>query len=161
MASASISDTKLCLIEEKDSQVVTPQSMEVSEEAPAADIDIVNQIESFKEEVLQEAIEIEKNKVVEKTDGLANQTENLLVTDHFEEAPKLIDTENISETTPDDSVADESCVENQWEDSETDSETSESEDEFMADGERVRKISRGFKQISNCKRFWKVSMLTS
>ena len=38
---------------------------------------------------------------------------------------------------------------------------SDSEDdnvvEFMPDGEIVRKKSRGFKQLNNCKRFWKAS----
>jgi len=30
--------------------------------------------------------------------------------------------------------------------------------EYMPDGELVRKKSRGFKQLSNCKRFWKASL---
>jgi len=40
---------------------------------------------------------------------------------------------------------------------------SDSEDdnvvEFMPDGEIVRKKSRGFKQLNNCKRFWKASLM--
>jgi len=47
------------------------------------------------------------------------------------------------------------------EDSETDTEDfTDSEDdtvEYMADGEVMRKCKRGFKQLNNCKRFWKVS----
>ena len=31
--------------------------------------------------------------------------------------------------------------------------------EYMPDGELVRKKSRGFKQLSNCKRFWKASLM--
>merc|ERR1711874_770522 len=40
--------------------------------------------------------------------------------------------------------------------------TSDEEDnvvEFMPDGEIVRKKSRGFKQLNNCKRFWKASLM--
>lgn len=46
-------------------------------------------------------------------------------------------------------------------DSETDSDDfTDSEDdtvEFMPDGEMVRKCKRGFKQLQNCKRFWKAT----
>ena len=122
----------------------------------------VKQIDSFKEEVVLVAIENEKKKVVEKTDGLMNLTRHDLVTADYNVAPKTIDMENISSTALSDCQSDKTTEES-WEDSqdsETDSETSESEDEFMADGERVRKTSRGFKQISNCKRFWKASLLT-
>ena len=31
--------------------------------------------------------------------------------------------------------------------------------EYMPDGEIMRKKSRGFKQLNNCKRFWKASMM--
>jgi len=31
--------------------------------------------------------------------------------------------------------------------------------EFMPDGEVIRKKSRGFKQLNNCKRFWKASLM--
>ena len=123
----------------------------------------VQQIDSFKEEVVQEAIAHEKSKVVEKTDGLMNLTKHALVTADYEVAPKTIDIENIDLTPLSDCSGDKTTVE-PWEDSEadseTESETSESEEEFMADGERVRKTSRGFKQISNCKRFWRASLLT-
>ena len=43
--------------------------------------------------------------------------------------------------------------------SSSEEESSEEEEEFMPDGERVRKQSRGFKQLNNCKRFWKASLL--
>ena len=112
--------------------------------------------------MVQEAIEAEKQKVVEKTDGLMNLTKHVLVAADYDVPPKTIDTENIRLTPLSDSSGDKTTLE-PWgdsEDSETDSETEDSEDEFMADGERVRKTSRGFKQISNCKRFWKASLLT-
>ena len=44
------------------------------------------------------------------------------------------------------------------EDESSDDET-ESEDEFMPDGEPVRKGSRGFKQLVNCKKFWMASQM--
>ena len=125
--------------------------------------DSVKQIESFKEEVVQEGIANENKKVVEKTDGLMNLRKHVLVTADYDVAPKTIERENIDLTPLTDYQADQTTVE-PWEDreadSETETETEDSEDEFMADGERVRKTSRGFKQISNCKRFWKASLLT-
>ena len=47
-------------------------------------------------------------------------------------------------------------------DDSSDYESSSDEDdvvEFMPDGEVMRKKSRGFKQLNNCKRFWKASMM--
>merc|ERR1711879_555773 len=111
--------------------------------------EIGKQIDSFKEEVVQEAIESEKKKVVEKTDGLMSLTNHVLVTADYDVAQKTIDIENISLAPLSDCPSDQTTEEQEsWEDSQdsdTDSETSESEDEFMADGERVRKTSRGFK----------------
>ena len=46
-------------------------------------------------------------------------------------------------------------------DDSSDYESSSDEDdvvEFMPDGEVMRKKSRGFKQLNNCKRFWKASL---
>ena len=51
---------------------------------------------------------------------------------------------------------------NKLDDSDDLSDLSSDEDtavEYMPDGELVRKKSRGFKQLSNCKRFWKASLL--
>ena len=48
------------------------------------------------------------------------------------------------------------------EDIEDSSDESSDEDtavEYMPDGELVRKKSRGFKQLNNCKRFWKASLV--
>ena len=158
-AALSVQGTQLCEVgEDRDSQPVRTDLVEPELMDKAG---VENQIDSFMEEVVQEAIVIEKNKVSEKTDGLMNHTNHILVIEDLEVAPKTLEIENISVTTLDDSVADRESVDvEEVEDSWTDSETSESEDEFMADGERVRKTSRGFKQISNCKRFWKASLLT-
>ena len=104
---------------------------------------------------------IETNIEAHESEFILNHTNHILVIEDLEVAPKTLEIENISVTTLDDSVADREIEEvEEVEDPWTDSETSESEDEFMADGERVRKTSRGFKQISNCKRFWKASLLT-
>ena len=152
-------ETQLCPEQEEDQD--EPKAEEYSAAEPQSES--VQPIDSFQEEVVQEAIAHEKNKVVEKTDGLTNRTKHPIVTTDYEVAPKTIDIENIDLTRlsdcPDDKTTVEPLEESE-EDSETESETSESEDEFMADGERVRKTSRGFKQISNCKRFWKASLLT-
>lgn len=120
----------------------------------------------FKEEVRQEALENQTEKVKEKTDGLTslipcgNETNNSMT----ETKPKikfnLEDEElKVKVVIDEDDLEDINREEATEDDSDYDSDTSESEDEFMPDGERVRKTSRGFKQISNCKRFWRASML--
>ena len=40
-----------------------------------------------------------------------------------------------------------------------DSSDEESDEEFMPDGEVIRKNRRGFKQLNNCRRFWKASLI--
>ena len=116
----------------------------------------------FKEEVRREALENQAEIVKEKTDGLTNHilSGNETMTemkpniktnlDEEEEVRVVIDEDDLEDTIREAATED---------DSDYDSDTSESEDEFMPDGERVRKTSRGFKQISNCKRFWRASML--
>ena len=167
-ASASIQEIKHCHdeIEEdsedpefcedpedrEDPEDVTNDAPEYHEEEPTLDIDPINQIESFQEEVTHEAVVTEEIKVLEKTDGLTRIPDCPLVREQFQAEKTIQKTEE--------PPADGSEEERGWSDSETDSETSESEEEFMADGERVRKTSRGFKQISNCKRFWRASLLT-
>merc|ERR1712176_400563 len=100
--------------------------------------------------------------VKEKTDGLTshissgNETNNSMtetkpkikfnLEDEEVEVKVVIDEDDLEDTIREEATED---------DSDYDSDTSESEDEFMPDGERVRKTSRGFKQISNCKRFWR------
>jgi len=126
--------------------------------------DIAINIESFKEEVINEALKVEAEKVIEKTDGLTNHVSEDFVISNFEavkgETIENIDTDlckvaSVVEDIPDITKEDD----DDDEDSSDESDFTESEDEFMPDGERVRKTSRGFKQISNCKRFWKASML--
>ena len=161
--SISVQETNLCSAEQKEDQDVKPEGETNENSLVVLQSDTVKQIDSFKEEVVQEGIANENKKVAEKTDGLMNLTKHVLVTADYDVAPKIIERENIDLTSLSDCQADKTTVE-PWEDREADSETEteseDSEDEFMADGERVRKTSRGFKQISNCKRFWKASLLT-
>jgi len=109
-------------------------------------------------------LKVEAEKVIEKTDGLTNHVPEDFVISNFEavkgetidnidnDLHKVVSVvEDIPVITKEDDDDDE--------DSSDESDFTESEDEFMPDGERVRKTSRGFKQISNCKRFWKASML--
>ena len=44
-------------------------------------------------------------------------------------------------------------------DTSDDSSEEDSDEEYMSDGEVVRKNKRGFKQLNNCKRFWKASLM--
>ena len=44
-------------------------------------------------------------------------------------------------------------------DSFDDSSDEDSDDQFMPDGEVIRKNRRGFKQLNNCRRFWKASLI--
>lgn len=113
----------------------------------------------FKEGVYQEALKNETKKIKEISDGLmihtpsdgnTNSMNDASIQSRDEDLKVVIDEEELEDT----------IREETFEDSDYDSETSESEDEFMPDGERVRKTSRGFKQISNCKRFWRASILT-
>jgi hypothetical protein len=87
--------------------------------------------QSVKEEALQNAVD----KVSEKTDGLAG---------------KIKDNEAKLGTMKDFDVIDDSSDESSDEDTAV---------EYMPDGELVRKKSRGFKQLNNCKRFWKASLM--
>ena len=49
---------------------------------------------------------------------------------------------------------------NSSEDTSKDSSDEDEVLEYMPDGEIVRKASKGFTQLSNCKRFWKAAHLT-
>ena len=61
----------------------------------------------------------------------------------FEINSKVFDHPEKNDSTEDKSIGDET----------------ESEEEFMPDGEPVRKSSRGFKQLVNCKKFWLASQM--
>ena len=121
----------------------------------------------FKEEVHREALKNQTEIIKEKTDGLMNHKSSSDDTKSISTEIKLNNSNNVEEEVVADAVVIEDDdlediireKEAAEDDSDYDSDTSESEEEFMPDGERIRKTSRGFKQISNCKRFWRASML--
>ena len=89
----------------------------------------------WKKSVEEEGLKDAANKASEKTDGLdAHVREN---------AMRVVTNKNIDEL---DDSSDESSDE-------------DTALEYMPDGELVRKKSRGFKQLNNCKRFWKASLM--
>jgi len=96
------------------------------------------QKESFKDwkqSVEDEALQNAAIKISEKTDGLTGQARDK---DAKEDMMKTIDdTDDSSDESSDEDTA----------------------VEYMPDGELVRKKSRGFKQLNNCKRFWKASLM--
>ena len=89
----------------------------------------------WKQSVEDEALQNAAIKISEKTDGLTGQARDK---DAKEDMMKPID------------IIDESSDESSDEDTAV---------EYMPDGELVRKKSRGFKQLNNCKRFWKASLM--
>jgi len=89
----------------------------------------------WKRSVEDEALKNAANKASEKTDGLSA---------HIRDNAMQVDTDkdtNISDDSSDESSDEDTAV------------------EYMPDGELVRKKSRGFKQLNNCKRFWKASLM--
>ena len=120
----------------------------------------------FKEEVHREALKNQSEIIKEKTDGLMNHKSSSDDTKSIMTEIKPNKSNNVEEVVAATVVIEEDDLEDiirekeaSEDDSDYDSDTSESEEEFMPDGERIRKTSRGFKQISNCKRFWRASML--
>jgi len=89
----------------------------------------------WKQTVEEEALQNAVDKASEKTDGLAGKSKD--------NEPKL-------DTMKDFDIIEDSSDESSDEDSAV---------EYMPDGELVRKKSRGFKQLNNCKRFWKASLM--
>ena len=89
----------------------------------------------WKQSVEDEALQNAAIKISEKTDGLTGQARDK---DPKEDMTKPID--DIDESS-DESSDEDTAV------------------EYMPDGELVRKKSRGFKQLNNCKRFWKASLM--
>ena len=98
----------------------------------------VNEFEDWKTSVKSEEIENEREKIIAKTDGLMGH--KCPVIDDDEDHVKL--TNSLVETEVSDYTSDE-----------------ESEDEYMSDGEVIRKNSRGFKQLVNCRKFWVASQM--
>ena len=98
----------------------------------------VNEFEDWKTSVKSEEIENEKEKIIAKTDGLMRHKCPVIDED------KAHDT--LSNSLVDREVSDYTSEE-------------ESEDEYMSDGEVMRKNSRGFKQLVNCRKFWVASQM--
>lgn len=92
----------------------------------------------WKQKVEDEALQNAVEKELEKTDGLVTQNKDIGMNP---EACKYSDGEDEEDDSSDYSSDEDNTV------------------EYMPDGEVVRKTSRGFKQLNNCKRFWKVSLL--
>ena len=118
-------------IEGNDNHEINDECQSQSEASESHEGKFIDWKKSLEEEALQNAT----NKVSEKTDGLDV---------HVREDVMLVDThKNIDEL---DDSSDESSDE-------------DTAVEYMPDGELVRKKSRGFKQLNNCKRFWKASLM--
>jgi len=89
----------------------------------------------WKQSVEEEALQTAANIAAEKTDGLNVPIKE---NDRIPETDKNV---VIEDTSSDESSDEDTAV------------------EYMPDGELVRKKSRGFKQLNNCKRFWKASLM--
>ena len=98
----------------------------------------INEFEDWKTSVKSEEIENEKEKIIAKTDGLMRHKCPVIDED---KAPV-----NLSTSLVDSEVSDYTSEE-------------ESEDEYMSDGEVMRKNSRGFKQLVNCRKLWVASQM--
>ena len=88
----------------------------------------------WKQSVEDEALKNEANKISEKTDCLTRQVRDK---DTKDDIMKPLDIDESSNESSEEYTA----------------------VEYMPDGELVRKKSRGFKQLNNCKRFWKASLM--
>jgi len=115
-----------------DPEIESENATETSEEE-------FETFQDFKHSVETEALHHETEKVNAKTDGLSGKDEQKFKADD-DEMHKLDDYDNL-DTSSDESSDEDTAV------------------EYMPDGEIVRKKSRGFKQLNNCKRFWKASMM--
>eukprot|EP00092_Neocalanus_flemingeri_P088561 GFUD01111918.1.p1 GENE.GFUD01111918.1~~GFUD01111918.1.p1 ORF type:complete len:296 (+),score=116.27 GFUD01111918.1:57-944(+) len=93
----------------------------------------------WKHTVEQEAFQNEADKVSIKTDGLMRLIKEEVVMDNDRNLYK--DEADVAIDSSDESSDEDTAV------------------EYMPDGELVRKKSRGFKQLNNCKRFWKASQM--
>ena len=108
-----------------------------------------------KDSVESEAIKNESEKVLAKTDGLMGHINQEVVIDNLEDhvMTKTSDVYHISDdniTYNDNDSTD---------DSTDDSSDDDTEEEYMPDGELVRKNTGGFKQLVNCKKFWEASQM--
>jgi len=94
----------------------------------------------WKHSVEEQALQNEAAKVSEKTDGLMGKVQTEAVMDNDEYLETHTGNDDIKDSS-DESSDEDTAV------------------EYMPDGELVRKKSRGFKQLNNCKRFWKASLV--
>ena len=102
-----------------------------SETSDSYDCEFKNWTQAVEEEALLNAA----NHMLEKTDGFNSQIKDIAM---------KVDNTKVFE------IIDDSSDESSDEDMAV---------EYMPDGELVRKKSSGFKQLSNCKRFWKASLM--
>ena len=114
-----------------------------------------NVFTDWKDSVPSESIKNESEKVLSKTDGLMGHVHQEVVIDNIDDVVIVKDNECYAE----DIIAstDDDIIEDSVDDSSDDD--IESEDEYMPDGELVRKNSRGFKQLVYCKKFWLASQM--
>eukprot|EP00092_Neocalanus_flemingeri_P022868 GFUD01024795.1.p1 GENE.GFUD01024795.1~~GFUD01024795.1.p1 ORF type:complete len:308 (+),score=128.72 GFUD01024795.1:138-1061(+) len=95
---------------------------------------------AWKHSIEEEAFKHEVDKVSTKSDGLIGHIKEEFVMDNdinFHTIKADVDVEDSSDESSDEDTT----------------------VEYMPDGELVRKKSRGFKQLNNCKRFWKASQM--
>ena len=115
--------------------------------------DSENLFTDWKDSVMLESLKKENEKVIAKTDGLMGHINEVVIIDEVAET-KITKANNcISE------VLITSRGQDVTEDSSDDSSNDDSADEYMSDGELVRKNARGFKQLVNCKKFWIASQI--
>jgi len=116
-------------------------SEEEDKQADSLDIEGINgdNFKDWKHSVEEGAQKNEAEKVLEKTDGLMGHLKQEVNMDN----DGLFDALQCGDDSEDSS------------DESTDEDTAV---EYMPDGELVRKKSRGFKQLTNCRRFWKASI---
>ena len=104
----------------------------------------------------KKSLYVENSNIESGVNGLSGHiNEDIGIIDNFEdtfECPKVFDMKS--------KVFDKPEKNDSTEDESSDDET-ESEDEFMPDGEPVRKSSRGFRQLVNCKKFWLASQMVA
>eukprot|EP00092_Neocalanus_flemingeri_P022867 GFUD01024794.1.p1 GENE.GFUD01024794.1~~GFUD01024794.1.p1 ORF type:complete len:313 (+),score=136.84 GFUD01024794.1:138-1076(+) len=101
------------------------------------------QDDAFKDRKLsneEEAFKNEVDKVSTKSDGLMGHIKEEFVMDNDRNFHTIKDDVDVEDSS-DESSDEDTTV------------------EYMPDGELVRKKSRGFKQLNNCKRFWKASQM--
>ena len=94
----------------------------------------------FTHSLEEEALQHEADKVSEKTDGFTGKIKEEICIDNVGKMLSNIAIDDVEDSS-DESSDEDTAV------------------EYMPDGELVRKTSRGFKQLSNCKRFWKASLM--